>query len=54
MTYYDAWIEAPDSSGEAATVWLPPERQAFTAIRDAIRSSRIRGEQTDHLVWRAT
>jgi hypothetical protein len=54
LTYYDAWLEAPDTPGSVATAWLPEGRQAFSAIRDAIRSGRLRGEQVDHLVWRAT
>jgi hypothetical protein len=53
MTYYDAWIRAPDASGEEAT--LPPaRREAFFHIRDAIRAGRLRGEQVDQLTWRAT
>jgi hypothetical protein len=55
MTYYDAWLRAPDTFGETATAWLPPEhREAFFYIRDGIKSGRLHGEQVDHLTWRAT
>lgn len=55
MTYYDAWIKAPDASGEEAIAWFPPaRREAFFHIRDAIRAGRLRGEQVDQLTWRAT
>jgi hypothetical protein len=54
LTYFDAWIRAPDASGEAATAWLPDGKAAFFAIRDGIRSGRFRGEQVDPLAWHAT
>ena len=54
MTYYDAWIKATDASGEEAIFPPPARREAFFHIRDAIRAGRLRGEQVDHLVWRAT
>jgi hypothetical protein len=55
LTYYDAWIKAPDASREEAAAWLPPaRREAFFHIRDAIRAGRLRGEQVDQLTWRAT
>jgi len=53
LTYYDAWLKAPHASGDEATAWFPPARDAFFHIRDAILCGRLRGEQTDHLVWRA-
>jgi hypothetical protein len=53
-TYFDAWIKAPDASGETAIAWLPDGKAAFFAVRDGIRSGRLRGEQVDHLTWRAT
>lgn len=54
LTYYDAWLKAPDAAGDEATAWFPPARRdAFFHIRDAILSGRLQGEQTDHLVWRA-
>jgi hypothetical protein len=43
----------PAASGEVTTAWFPEGRDAFFAILDAIRSGRFRGEQVDHLVWRA-
>ena len=54
LTHFDAWIKAPDASGEATTAWLPDGKAAFMAVRDGIRSGRLRGEQVDHLSWRAT
>ncbi|HEX2941241.1 MAG TPA: hypothetical protein VHO91_09350 [Rhodopila sp.] len=54
LTYYDAWLKVPDVSGDEATASFPPARRdAFFHIRDAILSARLRGEQIDHLVWRA-
>jgi hypothetical protein len=54
LTYFDAWIKAPDASGKAAIAWLPDGKAAFFAVRDGIQSGRLRGEQVDHLSWRAT
>lgn len=58
MTYYDAWVKAPDASGESDPVWFPPSvagtGEPFFVIRDAIRAGRLQGEQVSHLAWHAT
>jgi hypothetical protein len=54
LTCYDAWLTAQEASEETTVVWFPDGERVFFRLRDGIRSGRFRGEQVDHLVWRAT
>jgi hypothetical protein len=49
MTYYDVWITQP----EQPVAFFPEGRAAFFVVKEGIEGGRWRGEQTDHLTWRA-
>jgi len=49
MTAYDASITAPGGG----SAHFPEGRLAFFAIKEGIKAGGLRGEQTDHLTWRA-